>query len=279
MGRSLNLEDPQAFSEKIQWLKLYDRNPIYTTMVDKYEAKRWAAAQLGTEHVVPTLGVWDNFEEIDFEVLPEQFALKCTHDSGGLVICDDYSQFDRQRAKKKIEHSLSRNYFYSGREWPYLNVQPRVLAEVYFPTWQPSGATWDANLGTFESTNKNDITDYKFYCFNGEPRFLYVSQGLHDHSSAQMVFLTLDWRRTSFQRPDYLAMKELPPRPDSLDEMVEFARNLSTNIPFVRVDFFEHCGVPLFSEMTFHPVSGMMPLTPKSADFEIGQMLSLNSVR
>ena len=131
MGKKLNLENPKTFNEKLQWLKLYDRKDIYTTMVDKYEVKRYVTDLIGEEYIVKNFGVWDSFDEIDFDKLPNQFVLKCTHDSGGLVICRDKSKLDIEKAKQKINKSLNRNYFYNGREWPYKNVKPRIIAEEY----------------------------------------------------------------------------------------------------------------------------------------------------
>ena len=132
MGKRLNLDDPQTFNEKLQWLKLHDRKPIYTTMVDKYEAKNYVASIIGDEYIIPTIGVWDNFDDINFDELPDQFVLKCTHDSGGLVICRDKSQFDKEAARKKISASLKTNFYWVGREWPYKNVKPRIIAEKVY---------------------------------------------------------------------------------------------------------------------------------------------------
>lgn len=279
MGRQLDLTNPKTFSEKLQWLKLYDRQPVYTTMVDKYEVKHWVSDRIGPSYVVPNLGVWNSFDEIDFDALPDQFVLKCTHDSGGLAICKDRARFDMHEARSKIEKSLARNYHYLGREWPYRDVRPRVLAEVYLPTWAPEGGDADAAaLQRVSEQAEAGMIDYKFYCFHGEPKFLYVSQGLHDHQTAKMIFLTCDWKPAGFVRPDYRHFDGVPPRPSALDEMLSVARELSAGIPFVRVDLFEHFGRILFSEMTFHPVSGMMPVAPKSADLEIGRFLDLSRV-
>lgn len=267
-----NLRNPVRFSEKLQWLKLNDRQPIYSRMVDKYEVKVIVRERLGDSYVVPNLGIWGTFDEIDFDALPEQFVLKCTHDSGGIVICNDRATFDFDAARRKINHSLGRNYYYGGREWPYRNVVPRVLAERYLPTWNTS--TGDDLKPPREHIHEG-IIDYKFYCFNGEPTFLYVSRGLHDHATAQMDFLTLDWKPTSFSRSDYARFTQLPDRPSNLEHMIEVARELAGGIPFVRVDLFQHLGKVIFSEMTFTPVSGMMQLDPPDADAELGNLLVL----
>lgn len=285
MGERLNLDNPQKFSQKLQWLKLHDRDPIYTTMVDKGNVKQWVADKIGQDYVVPNLGVWDSFAQIDFNKLPDQFVLKCTHDSGGLVICEDRSTLDIEAARAKIERSMARNYYFLGREWPYRNVKPRILAEVYVPTWDPREDTGEVTSligvevdpGEEENlrASGHDLIDYKFYCFHGEPKFLYVSQGLHDHRSARMDFLTLDWTLTEFGRPDYLHFEVLPPKPTNFEAMKLVARELASGIPFVRVDLFEHSGRILFSEMTFSPVSGMMSFKPRLADLEIGQLLNI----
>lgn len=284
-GERLDLANPRSFSQKIQWLKLNDRQDLYTKLVDKYDVKAWVAEKVGASFVLPTLGVWDTFEQINFDALPEQFVLKCTHDSGGLAICKNKSTFDFRAARKKINRSLSRNFYRSGREWPYLNVKPRVLAEVYFPTWvskeaQANGLVPDPTGPTEHdrSVLRNGVFDYKFYCFHGDPKFLYVSQGLHNHSTAEMIFLTLDWAPTGFVRPDYGQFQEIPAKPSQFNQMVQLAKELSAGIPFVRVDLFEHHGAVYFSEMTFHPVSGMMPIKPETADLEIGQLLDLSEV-
>lgn len=183
LGHSLNLKNPTLFSEKLQWLKLHDRKPIYTTMVDKYEAKKYVANIIGEQYIIPTLGVWDKFEDIDFNKLPNQFVLKCTHDSGGLVICRDKRKFDVKAAKKKINRSLKRNYFWQGREWPYKNVKPRVIAEKYM-----------------EDAQSGELKDYKFFCFNGMPKFMYISndRGMIPHTD----FFDMNKASLSFRLKD-----------------------------------------------------------------------------
>lgn len=274
MGKRLNLDSPQTFNEKLQWLKIHDRNPLYTKLVDKASVKSWVAERIGCEHVVPTLGVWDSFDKIDFEMLPERFVLKCTHDSGGLVICRDRATFDIEAARKRIERSLRRNYYFHGREWPYKDVPPRVLAEEYLDLSE------EVHQSRYEgdvlcSARSSGLIDYKFYCFNGEPRFLYVSQGLDNHATARISFLSLDWTIESFRRSDYASFEVLPKKPRSYNEMLAFAKVLAKGIPFVRVDFYDGPDGALFSEMTFSPCSGMTMFEPPEADEFIGQMLRL----
>lgn len=258
LNQKLNLDNPQTFNEKLQWLKLYDRNTEYTKMVDKYEVKKYVADIIGKEYIIPTLGIWDKFENINFEKLPNQFVLKCTHDSGGLVICKDKSKFNIKEAKKKIMGSLKKNYFYSGREWPYKNVKPRIIAEKYMATYK-----------------QKELIDYKFFCFNGEPKFLYVSEGLSNHENARISFANMNYEKTEFYRKDYRPFDKLPDKPTNFDKMKELSKKLSKNIPFIRVDFYEVNGQIYFGELTFFPCSGFIPFEPEEWDRKLGDMLKL----
>ena len=258
-GKTLNLKNPQTFNEKLQWLKVHDHNPEYTKMVDKYAAKQYAAEKIGADHIIPALGVWSTFDEIDFDALPEQFVLKCTHDSGGLVICRDKTQFDKAAARRKIEKYLKRKYFYEHREWPYKDVQPQILAEQYM-----------------QDGDQKSLVDYKFYCFNGVPRYLYVSRGMENHATAQIGFLNLEWTFAPFGRTDYRPLSELPPKPQRYEEMLEFARKFSEGIPFLRVDLYEINGKVYFGELTFTPCAGAMPFDPPQADLEVGRLLDIS---
>ena len=177
--KDLNLKNPQMFCEKIQWLKLHDKNSRYTKMVDKYEAKKYVASIIGKQYIVPTLGVWERFEDIDFDKLPNRFVLKCTHDSGGLVICKNKDSLNKKRAKKKINKSLKRNYFYSGREWPYKKVVGRIIAEQYL-----------------EDHSMSEPRDYKFFCFNGEPKYCQVISNRSNHETVD--FFDMQWNHQPF---------------------------------------------------------------------------------
>lgn len=253
-----NLKNPKTFNEKLQWLKLHDKKPIYTTMVDKYEAKKYVADIIGEEYIVPTYGVWERFDDIDFAALPEQFVLKCTHDCGGLVIVRDKGKLDIEAAREKIEKSLKTNYFWEGREWPYRNVKPRIIAEKYLDSETDAG-----------------MTDYKFYCFRGEPRFLYVSEGLEDHDTAKISFITMDWEFAEFQRDDYATHQALPKKPELFDEMVQIAKKLSKDQYFMRVDLYECKKQIYFSELTLTPASGFSPLQPSKCDEQLGEWIEL----
>ena len=260
MGRKLDLENPQTFNEKLQWLKLYDRKDEYTTMVDKYEAKKYIADKIGEEYIIPTLGVWDKFEDIDFDKLPDRFVLKCTHDSGGLVICKDKNKLDIDAAKEKINNSLKNNFYYWGREWPYKNVKPRIIAEEYMENIE---------------NGVEGLRDYKFYCFNGEAKYLYVSEGLEDHATAKISFLTTDWNFAEFGRSDYEDFEKLPEKPANFDKMIKLANELSTGVAFLRVDLYEINGRIYFSELTFSPCSGFMPFDPEEWDYTCGKFIEL----
>lgn len=257
IGRPLNLNSPKGFNEKLQWLKLYDRNPLYTKLVDKAEVKPWVAERIGWEHVVPTLGVWDSFDDIDFGALPERFVLKCTHDSGGLAICRDLSTFDMAAARRKIERSLANNYFWSGREWPYKDVRPRIIAEEYL---DPAG-------------EQVGLTDYKVMCFGGRARCEFTCTGRAD-GNLHVDFFDTEWNHMPFTR--HYPNADVPPEaPERLKDMVAMAERLSEGMPFVRVDFYEVAGQYYFGEMTFYPGSGMEEFDPERWDEELGSWIEL----
>lgn len=258
MGKRLDLQNPKSFNEKLQWLKLNNRKPCFITMVDKYEAKEYASSIIGEEFIIPTLGVWDSFDEINFDELPNQFVLKCTHDSGGLVICKDKKTLNKAHAKRKIEQSLKCNFYYVGREWPYKDVKPRIIAEQYM-----------------EEAGSSELKDYKLYCFNGEPKFLYLSEGLSNHNEAKISFVNLDWTLAKYKRNDYKAFDTLPKKPVNLDKMILAASKLSEGIPFLRVDFYEINGKMFFGELTFFPGSGFTPFASEEDDIEIGTLLTI----
>lgn len=258
MNQKLNLKEPKTFNEKLQWLKLYDRKPEYTKMVDKYEAKKYVADIIGEEYIIPTLGVWDKFEDIDFTKLPNQFVLKPTHASGNVFICKNKDEIDYKKLKKTVQKWLKRNYYLVHREWPYKNVKPRIIAEQYMATYK-----------------QKELIDYKFFCFNGEPKFLYVSEGLSNHENARISFVNMNYEKTEFYRKDYRPFDKLPNKPTNFDKMKELSKELSKNIPFIRVDFYEVNGQVYFGELTFFPCSGFIPFEPEEWDRKLGDMLKL----
>lgn len=255
-GKRLNLRDPQSFNEKIQWLKLYDHNPLYIIMVDKYEAKKYVANLIGEEYIIPTLGIYDKFEEIDFDSLPEEFVLKCTHDSGSIVICNDHSVFDAEKAKYTITHGLKRNYYYVGREWAYREVKPRIIAEQYM-----------VDETGFE------LKDYKVFCFGGEPLLIQVD---YNRFSGHMRNLySCNWEYihgTSMYptNPD----KQIE-KPVALNTMLDLAKKLSQGIPHVRVDFYIINDHVFFGELTLYHGSGFEKYTPESLNMQLGSYLRL----
>lgn len=261
MGKILHLKNPVTFNEKLQWLKLYDRNPAYTQMVDKYAAKEYVANIIGKEYIIPNYGVWEKPEEIDFDSLPDQFVLKVTHDSGGLVICRDKSKLNREHVVEKLNKSLQRDYYIQSREWPYKNVKKQIIAEVYMEDEQ-SG---------------HGLTDYKFFCFNGIPRFLYVSQGLEDHTTAKISFFDFEGKRLPFSRSDYRPFEKNIELPKQFEKMIEIAKVLANEVAnsFVRIDLYSINGDIYFSEITFFPCGGMVPFDPPEWDKKMGEWIEL----
>lgn len=260
MNRPLNLKNPQTFNEKLQWLKLYDRRPEYTTMVDKYEAKKYVADRIGEEYIIPTLGVWERFEDIDFASLPEQFVLKCTHDSGGLVICRDKKQLNLAAAQKVLNDSLRNRYYLFGREWPYKNVKPRIMAEKYM-----------SDRG--QQTDSGELTDYKFMCFHGTVENIFTVTERYS-SDLKVTFFDRAWNRLPFERHYPTSSKEIA-KPQNLEAMIILAEELSKGIPFLRVDFYEVAGKIYFGELTFFPGSGMEEFNPEAWDLKLGQLIEL----
>ena len=257
-GRFCNFKNPQTYNEKLQWLKLHDRNPIYSTMVDKYEAKKYVAEIIGEECIIPTIGIWNKFEEIDFNSLPNQFVLKCTHDSGGLVICRDKTKLDIEAARKKINKSLNRNYYHMHREWPYKNVTPRIIAEQYM-----------------EDESGYELKDYKWFCFDGHPKALFIAKDRGvEGEETKFDFYNEDFVHLPFTNghpnsPDPVS------KPTSFDEMKKLAGKLSNGFPHLRVDFYDINGKIYFGELTLYHWSGMVPFEPEEWDYIFGSWIKL----
>lgn len=264
IGKRLNIDAPKSFNEKLQWLKLYDRNPQYTVMVDKYDAKKYVENVIGKEYIIPTLGVWDSFEEIDFDTLPNQFVLKCTHDSGGVVICHDKKAFDKNKARKKINNSLKNNYYWMGREWPYKNIKPRIIAEKFISETED----------VLNKSESSELNDYKLMCFNGTVKCSFICSERYSTNGLHVTFFDRDWNVMPFER-HYPSVKEGLPKPQKYEEMVALAEKLSANIPFVRVDFYEVSGKIYFGELTLYPGSGFEEFTPEEWDYKLGSWLDL----
>lgn len=256
VGMELNLDNPKTFNEKIQWLKLYDRNPIYTKLVDKYEVKQWVADKIGKEYIIPTLGIYDRFAQIDFNSLPQNFVIKCTHDSGSAIICKNKENFNPGHAKKKIEACLKRNAYYAGREWAYKNVKPRIIIEKYL-----------------SDSSGEPPNDYKVFNFNGEPRFIQVDyQRFVNH---KRNLYTKDWEyiEASIEYPTDSNIKL--DKPKNIKKLLEAAKTLSKNFPHCRTDFYCIDNKLFFGEMTFYHGSGTELFYPEEFGLEMGSWLKL----
>ena len=257
MNYPLNLDHPQTYNEKLQWIKLYDHNPLYTKMVDKYEAKEYVASIIGDEYIIKTLGVWDKFEDIDFNVLPNQFVLKCTHDSGGLVICKDKSQMNMTNVRNVIEKSLKKNFYSRAREWPYKFVKRRIIAEEYV-----------------EDSETKELRDYKFFCFDGKPKVMLIATGRQNNDGPFMDFFDMDFNHLDLRRGHPNA-PVLPQKPDHFMLMKQLACSLSTGFPELRVDFYEANGKVLFGELTIFPAAGLVPFEQEKWDRIMGEWIKL----
>ena len=268
MGHRLDLKNPQTFTEKLQWLKLYNRKPEYTKMVDKYAVKEYVANIIGDEYIIPTLGVWDKPEDIDWDSLPNQFVLKTTHGGGGggVVICKDKTTFDKTTAISKLKESMASDIYSGLREWPYKNVPKRIIAEKF--------------MAPEKSPAPKDLPDYKFFCFNGEPKYCQVIRDRHTKETID--FYDMDWNHMPFVGLNPVARNGLTPvaRPGNLDEMKEICRKLADSKSFVRVDLYVIDDKSYFGELTLYPASGMGAFTPSEWNGKLGDLLALpNAMR
>lgn len=257
-NKKININNPITFNEKMQYLKLFDRKEIYTTMVDKCKVKEYVSKIIGSQYIIPTIATYKNFDEIDFSKLPNQFVIKCTHDSGGLVICRDKNNLNMKLAKKKIEKSLKNNFYYSYREWPYKNVERQIIIEKYM-----------------QNSDEMCLKDYKFYCFNGQPKFLYISEGLENHQTAKISFFDMNFNFAEFGRSDFAEFDKKPPKPKNFEKMKQLAEQLSRKHKFLRVDFYEINNQIYFSELTLYPCGGFMPFKPEEWDRKLGDYIKI----
>ncbi len=261
MGYKLNLKNPQTFNEKLQWLKLYDRNPAYTQMVDKYAVREYIKNTIGEEYLIPLLGVWDSFDEIDFDALPEQFVLKCNHDSGSVIICKDKNTFDVESARRMLNKALRVNYYHHSKEWPYKNVKHKIIAEQFM----------------VDSAEVEGLTDYKFFCFNGNIDCVMVCLDRFT-GDTKFYFFNEDWELLRYN----IRGKAAPPgfsipKPECMDEMFDIARKLSKGIPYVRVDLYAINGKTYFGELTFFPDSGFDANLLAETDEHFGKLLEIEN--
>lgn len=259
MDYSLDLENPQTFNEKLQWLKLHDRRVEYTQMVDKIAVKRWVAERIGEQYIIPTLGVWERAEDIDFEKLPNRFVLKCNHNSGdGMFICRDKRQMDYNEVTNGLRKALKCNYYWRNREWPYKNVKPLLLAEKYM-----------------EDTETQELRDYKFFCFDGEPKAFFIASDRNSKSEeTKFDFFDMDFKHLPITNGHPKSGKKLE-KPKNFEEMKSIASTLSKGIPHVRVDLYSVNGKVYFGEMTFTHWSGFVPFQPQEWDTKFGDWIKM----
>ena len=259
-GTKLNLDNPVTYNEKLQWLKLYDRNPLYTELADKYKVREYVKERIGEDYLVPLIGQWKNPDDIDFDALPDRFALKCNHNSGrGMFICRDKSAADPDEVKKILSDGLSEDYYLMHREWPYKNIERRIICEKYM-----------------EDTATGELRDYKFFCFNGEPKLMYIASERYKGSDGvKFDFYDMDGKHLDLYNahPNADVPPEIPPE---FEEMKLLAKKLSHGLRHVRADFYSANGKIYFSELTFFHMSGFYLFEPREKDVEIGSWLTLD---
>lgn len=256
-GKRLRLKNPQTYSEKLQWLKLHEGDPIYTRMVDKAEAKKYVTEIIGEEYIIPTYGVWNHFDEIDFDKLPDQFVLKTTHDSGGVIICKDKKTLDKNATKVKLEKSLKNDYYYTSKEWPYKNVVPRIIAEKYM------------------EDESGELCDYKLFCFDGKMKALFIATDrFTSGEETKFDFFDENFNHLPFTNGHPNATKPIK-KPESFQQMKDLAEKLSQKIPHVRVDFYCTNGKIYFGELTFFHWGGFKRFEPEEWDFKFGEWFKL----
>jgi len=257
LGYKLDWNNIQTFNEKLQWLKLYNKNAFYTNMVDKYEVKKIIENKMGKEYVIPTIGVYNSWDEINFNSLPDKFVIKCTHDSGGVFICTNKEKLNKKSLRNRINKKLKRNFFYNAREWPYKNVRPRIIIEKYM-------------IDEYTS----ELRDYKFFCFNGKVKFFKID--FNRFTNHQANYYDTDGNLLEFGEkvcpPDFNAKLNMP---YNLKKMIKLAEKISHNVPFIRVDFYEINKKIFFGEFTFYPAGGFGKFIPEKWDKIIGDMLEL----
>lgn len=262
MGSKIDFNHPITFNEKLHWLKLYNRNPLFTTLVDKKEAKEWVKRIIGEEYIIPTLSVYDSVDQIKPESLPSQFVLKCTHDSGSVFVCSDINHFDFSAAIQGLSKSLSRNYYWEGREWPYKNVPHRIILEKYL-----------------SNTDESDLKDYKFFCFNGEVKCFKIDfdrDTEHRANYYDMNFNLLPFGEVVCP-PDFSKTITIP---SNIGEMIDLVSTIAAKIPspFERIDFYDVDGHPYFGEITFYPCGGHGLFTDSEWDNILGDWIDLSEV-
>lgn len=259
--RKLDLKHPKTYNEKLQWMKIYDRDPLYNKLVDKYEVRSFVRERIGEEHLIPCLGVWSKFEEIDFDKLPEQFVIKCTHDSGSVHICRDKSKIDKTALKKHFDAAVKDNQYWGGREWAYKDVQGRIIAEEFMVD--------ESRVG---------LKDYKFFCFDGVVKSMFIAtdRGI-EGQDVKFDFFDKEFNHLQFKHGHENATV-MPKKPDRYEEMISLAEKLSKGLRHVRVDFYNINGQIYFGEMTFYHHCGFVPFTPEEWDYTFGSWINCEDI-
>ncbi len=284
LNKKLNLENPKTFNEKLQWLKIHDRKDIYTTMVDKVDVKEYITKLIGKEYIIPTIGVYDSFDDINFNELPSQFVIKCSHDSGGLFICRDKSKFNKDIARKKINSRMSKNYYYIGREWQYKNVKPRIIVEKFMEVKRIDRTNNQSkkNVSAELLQQENGLLDYKFMCFNGEVKFLFLDIGVIGKGTSHAEKYYRNIYNRNFELQPFLETRENYPisikKPKNFDKMIEIAEKISKNLLHARIDLYNIDGKIYFGEITFYHGSGLYNFfIPEKYDDILGSYINIKN--
>lgn len=255
-GRDLDLDNPQTFNEKLQWLKLHDRRAEYVTMVDKVKAKDYASNIIGDDHIIPTLGVWDSPDDIDFESLPDQFVLKCNHNSGSVVICKDKSGLDYRKARNILKRGMKQNFYLHGREWPYKDVQRKILAEKYM----------------VDESGK-ELKDYKVFNFDGSPKVIQVDFDRFVEHKRNLYSINWEQLKGEIQYPS--DSSRLIRKPEALIDMLDMAKKLSAGYPHIRTDFYVIDDKVYFGELTLYHGAGYEKFSPEELGIRMGEWIRL----
>lgn len=261
-NQSLDLENPKTFNEKLQWLKLNYHNPEYVPLVDKIQVREHISNLVGDEYLIPLIGVWENANDIDWDLMPDKFVLKCSHDSGSVIVCTDKSTFDKKAAITTLNKALGRNYYYAGREWPYKFVKPKVMAEKFL-----------------ETSEKDELRDYRFFCFEGEPKFISVDTNINNKSKTRRNLYDLNWNLLDAEITYKKDLNNSLDKPNKLDEMIEISKKLSESLPHVRIDLYNIDDEIYFGEYTFYHQSGLGIIRPNEFDLKLGSWINLAPYR
>lgn len=255
IGRELDLKDPKTYTEKIQWLKLNDHNPIYTIMQDKYLVRNLVAEKIGENYLIPQYAVWNNVDEIDFSLLPNQFVLKCNHDYNSVIICKDKNNFDFDAAKKKLDAALHKDFWKRERQWAYRDIPRKIIAEKFM-----------------KDGEEDYLTDYKFFCFSGVPKIMYCSKDKADKPTTDFFDMNYNCLPIMSRDPN----SPIPPeKPEQFEKMKELAHILSDGYPHIRVDFYVINGLIYFGELTMYHNSGLIPFKPHEWEEQMGEWIKL----